>query len=71
MNLGEERTANIQRLEVLGFLDPSCPKCREQYEYYSNKWQPGDGGPFAPSHKSSVFCESGKRPHCTCPICWG
>lgn len=23
-----------------------------------------------PSHNPSPFCESGKRPHCTCDRCW-
>jgi hypothetical protein len=27
--------------------------------------------PHGPRHKPSSHCESGKRTHCTCPICWG
>jgi hypothetical protein len=26
---------------------------------------------FAPGHKPRSGCESGGRPHCSCPICWG
>lgn len=27
-------------------------------------------GGFGPSHDASPRCESGKRPHCTCDICF-
>lgn len=27
-------------------------------------------GSFGPSHDPSPRCESGKRPHCTCDICF-
>jgi len=28
------------------------------------------GVPFTPYHDPSPYCESGKRPHCTCDICF-
>jgi hypothetical protein len=28
-------------------------------------------GGFGPSHDASERCGSGRREHCTCPICWG
>ena len=28
------------------------------------------GTSFHPSHDASSYCESGKRPHCTCDACF-
>jgi hypothetical protein len=28
------------------------------------------GNKHFPSHDASDRCESGKRPHCTCNVCW-
>jgi hypothetical protein len=28
------------------------------------------GDKFLPPHDASRRCESGKRPHCTCDVCW-
>ncbi len=27
-------------------------------------------GGFGPPHKPSTYCESGKKPHCTCDACF-
>lgn len=65
------RLAEIQRLEALGFLDPSCPSCQKyEYPFLRDEWQPGMSRPMSPSHKPSPHCESGKRPHCTCDLCF-
>lgn len=53
----------LARMEEMGHLDPRCSKCREFYDH-------PDGMPFAPDHKPSDACESGKRPHCTCDRCF-
>lgn len=37
----------------------NCPECAA--------WKPGK---MMPNHKASDRCESGKRPHCTCDICF-
>lgn len=60
----ETREERIARLEARGSLDPNCPGCREFYEHPTLS-------PFAPSHNPLSTCGSGKRPHCTCPRCWG
>jgi hypothetical protein len=39
--------------------DPSCPTCIEI------------GVGHGPSHTPSRRCESGRRPHCSCPVCFG
>lgn len=62
----ESRAAMILRWEREGRLDPNCPGCRE---FYESPLLPVDV--FAPGHKASSGCESGKRAHCTCPCCWG
>lgn len=40
-------------------LDGSCPTCNEH--------RPGES---TPPHDASARCESGKRNHCTCDICF-
>jgi hypothetical protein len=60
----ETRAERIARWEAAGSLDPDCPGCREFYEHPRLD-------PFAPHHRPGRMCESGKRPHCTCPLCWG
>lgn len=56
----------IIRLEGMGQLDPMCQGCKEHYA-----WIKAHGSlPFAPSHKASTWCESGKRPHCSCDRCF-
>jgi hypothetical protein len=60
----ETRDETIARMERDGMLDPTCPGCRERYEAAN----PLDV--FAPRHKASANCESGKRAHCSCDRCW-
>lgn len=59
------RLLMIQDWEARGLLNPSCPGCKE---FYDSPRLPSDV--FAPRHKNSG-CDSGGRPHCTCPTCWG
>lgn len=40
-------------------MEQGCPTCAELAR-----------GSFGPSHDPSPRCESGKRPHCTCDICF-
>lgn len=65
MNDEETREQCIARWERQGFLDPNCAACKEIYE--SDK-MPYDI--FAPRHKASDSCESGKQNHCTCDVCF-
>lgn len=53
----------LDNLERLGSLVPGCPACQEFYDH-------PEGDPFAPLHRASDACESGKRPHCTCDACF-
>lgn len=59
----------IQELEDKGKLDPSCGTCRK---YFYPKLEEGKsiGDIFAPQHKASERCQSGKHPHCTCDTCF-
>lgn len=38
----------------------ACPGCVSQIL----------NGGFGPSHRVSGYCQSGKRPHCTCDMCF-
>lgn len=61
---GETRAALFARWESRGTVDPSCRGCREFY---------AAADPLrvcAPNHVASSYCESGKRAHCTCEVCW-
>jgi hypothetical protein len=66
-----KRKWNMTREEMIAdwekraLLDPICPGCQE---FYQSPRLPIDV--FAPSHKASGGCESGKRPHCTCDTCF-
>ena len=61
--------ATIARLEADGRLSPTCRMCQEVF-YPAVR----DGKPiwnvFAPPHKASPRCQSGKYPHCTCDTCF-
>lgn len=60
-----KRAEMISLWEAKGWLDPNCPGCQE---FYKSPGLPSDV--FAPSHKASNECESGKRAHCTCDTCF-
>ena len=64
----------IQQLEDRGDLDPTCKMCTKIfYPYYKNEWsdvRACKSTPFAPHHKASKYCLSGKNNHCTCDTCF-
>jgi hypothetical protein len=60
----ETRDEMIARGERDGWLVPGCPGCAVRYA------APNPSTVFAPSHKPSQRCESGKRPHCSCDLCF-
>lgn len=49
--------AEVKRRWIV--MDEGCPTCAELA-----------AGSFGPSHDPSPRCESGKRPHCTCDVCF-
>lgn len=61
----ETREQMIARWERMGALDPDCPGCRE---WYISARMPSEV--FAPGHRASQRCQSGKHPHCTCDTCF-
>ena len=59
----------IRELENKGMLDPNCRTCQNVfYPAIRNGMQYTDI--FAPRHKASPRCRSGKYPHCTCDTCF-
>lgn len=63
-NVPLDRFQIIARMEANGDLAPTCLACREFYE------TPDPRDTFAPRHKASVLCQSGRRPHCSCDTCF-
>ena len=61
----ETREQVIARLEASGDLDPECAFCQRIYAYPGMPYDV-----FAPSHKASPRCESGRYPHCSCDRCF-
>jgi hypothetical protein len=71
MTLQQQRATEIERLELDGRLDPECQTCVESfYPFMRTEWKERGDGPFAPSHKASERCKSGKLAHCTCDTCF-
>jgi len=62
MRYREDRSRDdlIFQMEKEGRLDPICSGCKEFYD------SDDPSSVFAPDHRPSPRCESGKRPHCTC-----
>lgn len=58
----------LARWEREGFAAPACEGCREVYNAVAQGQHPSRV--FAPRHKPSDRCESGKRPHCACDTCF-
>ena len=65
--MNETRAEQIMRWEQEGRLDPQCIFCCRDF-YANHGCLPSEV--FAPNHKASEGCESGKRPHCTCDTCF-
>lgn len=59
----------IMRMTREGHLDPNCQTCKESF---IPKLMDGHKlyDIFAPRHKASPHCKSGKHPHCTCDTCF-
>lgn len=62
--MAETQEQMVERWEAEGWLDPKCEECREFYTAAMPTRV------FAPHHRASAACESGKRPHCTCDRCF-
>lgn len=63
--MNETRDEMIERWERDGLLQKGCAGCQE---FYDSPKLPSHV--FAPNHKPSSGCQSGKRPHCTCDKCF-
>lgn len=59
----------IEELEAAGEIDPNCKSC-QIYVYPSLREGKSLGDIFAPRHKASERCRSGKYAHCTCDTCF-
>lgn len=62
----ESKRESIERLITLGSIDPNCPECQSGIMAADHPLTY-----FGPNHKISYYCASGRKPHCTCPTCWG
>lgn len=61
-----DRLAQWNRAVEIGRIDPECPTCLKEFGGPCNPTP----GAMAPGHTAKTRCESGKRPHCTCGVCW-
>lgn len=61
----ETREDVIARWELMGLIDRNCRGCDEFFAKAE-----GPHKVFAPPHKASANCESGKQAHCTCDRCF-
>lgn len=59
----------IKELEINEWINPNCLTCKEVF-YPQLRQGKKLNEIFAPRHKASVRCESGKTPHCTCDTCF-
>lgn len=64
-----DKIAYYKELERNNELDPTCKTCIEIFYSQINKGK-SINSIFAPRHKPSARCESGKHPHCTCDTCF-
>lgn len=59
----------LREAEARGDYDPNCKTCvavfLPEVEKGGVLWNV-----FAPPHKASPRCQSGKYPHCTCDTCF-
>lgn len=68
MKMTEETVEEmISRLEKSGDIDPTCRMCQE---IFYPAYKTGITIVFAPRHKASSRCQSGKHSHCTCDTCF-
>lgn len=68
-NIESSRTIEdrIKHFEKIGMIDPDCKFCQK---IFYPELQRGNPNPFAPRHKASDRCRSGKYAHCTCDTCF-
>lgn len=59
----ETRAERLLRWAEMGVYHPDCKSCEELAAHLTLM-------ALAPSHKASVMCRSGSRPHCTCDACF-
>ncbi len=59
----------IKELEIREVINPNCKTCVEIF-YPQLRVGMKFERIFAPRHKASSRCESGKYPHCTCDTCF-
>jgi len=59
----------IKECEDKGWINSNCKMCLEVF-YPKLRAGAAISDIFAPSHKPSNRCESGKRLHCSCDICF-
>lgn len=57
------------KLEEKGLIDRDCPSCQRDF-IPRLKAGASFSDIFAPNHKASERCKSGRRPHCTCDTCF-
>lgn len=57
----ETKEQKLARWERDGIIVRDCKGCEPLY---------ADPDAMCPRHQGSEYCESGKRPHCTCDLCW-
>lgn len=59
----------VKNLESRGELDPNCKFCKD---HFYSRIEKGEliSNIFAPRHKASLNCRSGKHSHCTCDCCF-
>lgn len=65
--INKEIQEYIKKLEELGEIDPNCDYCKS---IFYPQLEAGHKSVFAPRHKASRHCESGKHAHCTCDTCF-
>lgn len=56
-----DKKKEVELLIARGIIDPACKGCAEFL---------ADPNAFAPRHKASDHCRSGKHPHCSCDTCF-
>lgn len=59
----------IKELESTGDFNPNCETCQVHF-YPAVKSGDSITSVFAPRHKASDKCKSGKYNHCSCDICF-
>lgn len=56
-----------QESALAAVQSPTARRQRDEGCLYCQQYQPGE---MMPPHDASPRCESGRRNHCTCDICW-